>query len=65
MDKRLIDIKELSDKINVSISTLYTWCSQRRIPYVKFGKLTRFDLKDINEWIDRNRVDKRYEKDIS
>ena len=51
MEKRLINIKELSEMIGVKNDTLYRWVSQKRIPYVKAGRLTKFDLEAIDEWI--------------
>jgi excisionase family DNA binding protein len=30
--------------------------AERRIPYVKFGHLLRFDPVDLEEWIDAARV---------
>ncbi len=51
MQKRLIDITELSEMIGVKVDTLYRWVSQKRIPYVKAGRLTKFDITAIDEWI--------------
>ena len=51
MDRRLIDIKELEQYIGVSRNTIYSWIWLKQIPYVKAGKLVRFDLKSIDEWI--------------
>ena len=59
MNKRLINIKELSEYISMSTSTLYTWVNQKRIPYVKCGSPTRFDLERIDEWISKNSVKKK------
>ncbi len=56
MNKRLIDINELSQYIDLSVSTLYSWVSQRRIPFVKCGRLTKFDLQRIDEWIEESSV---------
>jgi len=56
LPKRLIDINELSQYVGIKVHTLYTWVSQKRIPYVKCGRLTKFDLYVINEWIKRNSV---------
>lgn len=65
MDKRLVDIKELSKFIGISKSTLYTWVSQKRIPYVKCGHSVRFDLKVIEDWIVKNSVKEvDFEKDF-
>ena len=54
--KRLIDVHELSIVTGVSVSTLYSWVSQRKIPFVKCGRLTKFDLPNIDIWIERNTV---------
>ncbi len=56
MNKRLININELSEYIGLSASTIYSWVSQRRIPFVKCGRLTKFDLERIEEWIKENSV---------
>jgi len=49
--KRLLNAEELSQMIDVRRDTLYRWVSQRRIPYVKVGRSTKFDSDTINEWI--------------
>lgn len=54
MDRRLININELSEYTGLSKNTIYSWVSQRRIPFVKCGRLTKFDLKRIDEWIEEN-----------
>ncbi|MCF7897751.1 MAG: helix-turn-helix domain-containing protein [Candidatus Omnitrophica bacterium] len=36
--------------------TLYNWVSEKRIPYVKMGNTLRFDIKEIEDWINKNRV---------
>ena len=56
VNKRLIDINELSEYIGLSTSTIYSWVSQRRIPFVKCGRLTKFDLQRINDWIEESSV---------
>lgn len=58
MEKRLIGIKELSEKIDISPNTVYNWVSQRRIPYVKIGRLTKFDSQKIDDWIEERSIDK-------
>jgi len=55
-EKRLIDVRELSRLTGLSVNTLYPWVSQRRIPFVKCGRLTKFDLHAIDEWIRQNTV---------
>ena len=59
MNKRLININELSELTGLSTSVLYSWVSQRRIPFVKCGRLTKFDLQRIDEWIEESSVDEK------
>ena len=50
--KRLINVSELSELTGLSIHTLYNWVSQKRIPFVKAGRLTKFDIRVIEKWIE-------------
>ena len=59
MEKRLIGVEETAKYLDIKPHTLYTWVSQRRIPFVKCGRLTKFDLKDIDEYIRENKVDSK------
>mgnify|MGYP001434276229 CR=1 FL=1 len=48
---RLLDIQQVAIYTGLSVHTLYTMVSQRRIPFVKIGRLTKFDLHEIDKWI--------------
>ena len=56
MNKRLLTVRELAEYIGISKDTIYSHVSQRRIPFVKIGRLLKFDLKAIDEWIAQNSV---------
>jgi excisionase family DNA binding protein len=49
-------MKECSEYLGLSIKTLYQWTHQKKIPHYKFGKLVKFDLKDLEIWIKRKKV---------
>ncbi len=53
---RLISLKEAAVYTGLAVPTLYTMVSQRRIPYVKVGRLTKFDLGLLDAWIKQNTV---------
>lgn len=56
MDRRLINIKELSEYTGLSVNTLYSWVSRGKIPCVKAGRLRKFDIRAIDKWIEDNSV---------
>ena len=57
MQKRLLTINEASEYLGISANTLYSWVSQKKIDYVKIGRLTKFDLKVIDKFIENNSVE--------
>ena len=54
--RRLIDIKDAASYTGLSVHTVYTMVSQRRIPFVKVGRLLKFDLGLLDGWIQQNTV---------
>jgi len=56
MEKRFLNIKEMSDYIGLTQGTLYVWTSQRRLPYLKVGNRVRFDLQEIEKWLKGKRI---------
>jgi len=48
---KLIDVKTLSDILNVKPSTLYQWAELGQMPSIKLNGALRFDLDDILKWI--------------
>ncbi len=57
IQKRLLTVKEASNYLGISVNTLYSWVSQKKIDYVKMGRLTMFDLKVLDKLIENNTVD--------
>jgi excisionase family DNA binding protein len=51
----LLSVPEAAKILGVSIWTLRQWLSQRRIAMIKVGRLTKLTMKDIFEFIERNR----------
>ncbi len=46
--QEILDIKEVSDYLNIPISTIYKLVQERKLPAVKIGKHWRFQRKDID-----------------
>jgi excisionase family DNA binding protein len=54
MKKALLNVRELSQYTGLARGTIYNYVSQRRIPFVKLGRKTAFDIKAIDRWIEEN-----------
>jgi len=57
--RRLINVRELSEYLDLKVSIIYCMVSQRRIPFVKVGRLTKFDLQKIDDWIKENSIEEQ------
>lgn len=55
-DQTLVSIAHVSEHLGVKVNTVYSWVNQRKIPYVKVGRLIKFDLQDINQWVAERKV---------
>jgi excisionase family DNA binding protein len=54
--RRLISIDDLADNLGVSVRHVRRLVSERRIPFHKWGRLLRFDVDEVNRWLDGTRV---------
>lgn len=42
--------KELAERINVPVNTIYFWVSRGEIPFTKMGKHIRFSLSEVMDF---------------
>lgn len=50
----LINFVEAASLLKVRHSWLRMAIFKKTIPYVKVGRLIRFNLKDLNKWLEKN-----------
>jgi excisionase family DNA binding protein len=56
MERRFVGINELSQYLGLTKGTLYVWVCQRKIPFLKLGKLVKFDIIEIENWLKDKRI---------
>lgn len=54
---KLITIKELSEYLKISQSTLYSWANSGLIPSYKLNGILQFDKDEIEEWIKTKKIE--------
>ena len=55
----LVDINVVAARLAVQVRHVRRLVHERRIPYVKWGHLLRFDPADIDAWLEAARVVER------
>lgn len=51
----LLDIEEVAGRLGVGVRHVRRLVADRRIPYLKWGHLLRFDPLEIEAWLERAR----------
>jgi len=54
--KRLITVKEASQYLSLSTETIYKMAASKKLPYLKIGGRVLFDLKSLDQWIERRMI---------
>lgn len=56
MVNKYLSVQELAEMLGISPETVYGWTSQKRIPYIKVGRLVRFDQDEVKAWLSKSTV---------
>ena len=56
LSKRYLDKKGVCQYLGVSIGKLEKLMFNKDLKYVKFGRNVRFDLEDVDEFMERNKI---------
>jgi excisionase family DNA binding protein len=54
-NQQLMTIGEVAELLNVGVRHIRRLVAERRIPFIKWGGLLRFDRDDIDRWLDDSR----------
>ncbi len=52
---KLLNLKQVAEQLNVNERHVRRLVAERRIPYLKWGHLLRFDPDEIAVWLDASR----------
>lgn len=63
MTERLLNTEEASQYLGVTRDTLAVWRTTRRyeLPYIKVGRLVKYRLSDLDNWLNQRTKEKNYE----
>ena len=50
-----MDVKGCATYLNVSVDGVYAMVHERKIPFYKVGRRLRFDLAEINSWLEQRK----------
>lgn len=51
---KMLSPEQVSNMLEVKVSTIYQWTHQRFIPHIKIGRFVRFKEDEIEKWLAEN-----------
>lgn len=54
MTKEIVGVNELATYLGISVSGVRKLVREKRIPYFKVLSCIKFDLKEVNEWLEKS-----------
>ena len=51
MSERWLSVQEIAQHLGVSKDTVYTWLTSRNMPAHKVGRLWKFKISEVDEWV--------------
>lgn len=57
--KELCDIKTIAEYLNVSVPYIRKLVYSKKIPHYKIGSRLKFDIKEINVWLEEYKQEER------
>lgn len=49
-----VGVEEVADYLNVKVDTVYKWLEKDLMPAHKLGRLWRFKISEIDQWVRSN-----------
>ena len=56
MEEGLMNINDLSEYIQIPISSIYGMVESKEIPFIRIGRLIRFRFNEIESWLESKKV---------
>jgi excisionase family DNA binding protein len=51
MEDRWLSVDEIAEYLGISKDTVYTWVSAKDMPGHKVGRLWKFKISEVDEWV--------------
>lgn len=62
-DNEFMDVQEVASYLHVKRSTIYQWTSSKTLPCYKFGRLIRIRKRDLQEWVEKHRLEDDHQEE--
>lgn len=56
MSERWLSVDEIAEHLGIKRDTVYKWVAHKNMPAHKVGRLLKFQIKEIDEWVRKGKA---------
>ena len=56
MNDRYLSVAEICTYLGIKRDTVYKWISEKKLPAHRIGKLWKFKISEVDEWVDKQDI---------
>lgn len=62
MEKKWLSVDETCEYLGVKRDTIYRWIDKRGLPSYRIGRLLKFRMEELDEWVKQGRIESEDKK---
>jgi len=59
VDDRWLSVEEIAAYLGIKRETIYKWLAEKNMPAHRVGRLWKFRIKEIDQWVESGAADSR------
>ena len=63
MPERWVSVDDVAQHLGVARDTVYRWIDSRALPAHRVGRLWKFQVTEVNDWVRADRADEGREEE--
>ncbi|MBT8777646.1 methylation-associated defense system helix-turn-helix domain-containing protein MAD1 [Akkermansia muciniphila] len=62
MEDRWLSVEEIAEYLGVKRDTVYTWVKEKNMPAHKMGRLWKFKIEEVDQWVRKGHASSELKK---
>lgn len=54
--EKWVNLEDIADHLSVSKDTIRIWIKYGKLPFYKAGKMYKFKISEVDEWVHKGRI---------
>lgn len=63
MSERWLSVDEIAEHLGIKRDTVYKWVANKNMPAHKVGRLLKFQIKEVDDWVRKGEAAPRDNED--